>query len=284
MKYEEAIGYVFKHGTESDDRTGVGTRSYFGIHMRYDLNEGFPLITTKETWFKGIVAELLWFLSGGQNIQPLVKQGVNFWNDWPFKKYKESHPDASIEEFINLIKTDDTFANEHGNLGPVYGKQWRDFSGVDQISNVIEQIKTNPNSRRLIVSAWNPPDVSESLLPPCHVLFQFYVRDGRLSCSLYQRSGDMFLGVPFNIASYALLTHLIARECGLGVGEFIHTIGDAHIYKNHYIGTMALLMRKPYPFPSLVISSKKNIFELETKDIKVKDYQCHPHIHGEIAV
>ncbi|MCI4437707.1 MAG: thymidylate synthase, partial [Ignisphaera sp.] len=249
---------TYKVGQGKDDRTGTGTTSVFGYQTRYDLREGFPLVTTKKVHFKSIVHELLWFLSGDTNIKYLTDNGVIIWNSW---------------------------ADEKGDLGPVYGSMWRDFGGVDQISEVIEQIKTNPDSRRLIVSAWNPPKLLEMALPPCHLLMQFYVYDGELSCQLYQRSADTFLGVPFNIASYALLTHMIAQVCGLKVGEFIHTLGDAHIYNNHLTQVAEQLSREPLPLPKIYLNPEvTDIFSFTFDDVYLEDYQSHPAIKGKVAV
>lgn len=274
--YEKALNHVLENGVPSDDRTGVGTLSVFGIQMRFDLARGFPCITSKRVHFKSVVGELLWLLSGSTNNNDLLARGVTIWNEW---------------------------AGPDGDLGPVYGKQWRDFGGevvydtdgtcldttegVDQIKWVVDEIRKNPNSRRLIVSAWNPRDVPKMALPPCHTLFQFYVRDGKLSCHLYQRSADMFLGVPFNIASYALLTHMIAALCGLGVGDFVHTIGDAHIYTNHVEQVREQLSRTPRPLPSLTLTWTDDMqypWEFTTDHIFLEDYKPHPTIKAPVAV
>ena len=247
-QYLDLVRHIRDHGTLKEDRTGTGTVSIFGYQMRFNLADGFPLVTTKRVHLKSILYELLWFIKGDTNIKYLVQNGVGIWNDWPYQNWLRETGQAQnlqmyssewrlvMKEFIERIKSDDTFARQYGDLGPVYGKQWRNFGGVDQLTNLVNDIKTNPDSRRLIVSAWNPQDIPvmiKSGLPPCHSLFQFYVVEGRLSCQLYQRSADVFLGVPFNIASYAILTMMIAQVTGLRPGDFIHTFGDAHLYLNH---------------------------------------------------
>lgn len=312
QQYLDLLQYVLDHGHKKSDRTGTGTISTFGYQMRFDLQESFPLLTTKKIPFGLIKSELLWFLHGDTNIKYLLEHKNHIWDEWAFKNYIESSdykgPDMTdfgrrhlVDEDFNQkyqvekkkfdqnILTDDAFAQKFGNLGDVYGAQWRhwqkrDGGFIDQIANVIEQIKKTPDSRRLIVSAWNPEDVPTMALPPCHTLFQFYVNDGKLSCQLYQRSGDLFLGVPFNIASYALLTHLIARETGLEVGEFVHTLGDAHIYSNHLEQVKEQLSRKPVAGPSLEITSDKSIFDLDVKDIRVDNYNPQPAIKAPVAV
>lgn len=262
-QYHRLLQLVRKTGTFKSDRTGTGTYSIFGHQMRFDLNEGFPLVTTKKVHTKSIIHELLWFLAGDTNIKYLKENGVRIWDEW---------------------------ADADGNLGPVYGYQWRSWttpSGdtIDQISNLIKMIKTNPDSRRLIVSAWNVADIDKMKLPPCHCLFQFYVADGRLSCQLYQRSADIFLGVPFNIASYALLTHMIAQVCDLKVGDFVHTFGDAHIYSNHLEQVDLQLTRTEYPLPTLKLNpAVKNIFDFKFEDIAIENYQCHETIKAPVAV
>ncbi len=262
-QYLDLCQRILTEGTKKEDRTGTGTISVFGHQMRFDLSEGFPLLTTKKLHTKSIVHELLWFLSGSTNIRYLQENGVRIWNEW---------------------------ADENGELGPVYGKQWRSFSGpdgktVDQIQWVVDEIKRNPDSRRLIVSAWNPTEIGDMALPPCHCLFQFYVADGKLSCQLYQRSGDTFLGIPFNIASYALLTHMMAHVTGLEPGEFVHTIGDAHLYLNHLEQVKEQLSREPLPLPKLKLNPEvTSIFDFRYEDIEFLDYQAHPHIKGEVAV
>lgn len=312
QQYLDLLKYVLENGHQKGDRTGTGTISTFGYQMRFDLQASFPLLTTKKIPFGLIKSELLWFLHGDTNIKYLLEHNNHIWDEWAFKNYIESSdykgPDMTDfgrrsliddefaqaykiqkSKFDTAILEDPQFAEKFGNLGDVYGAQWRhwqkrDGGFIDQIKNVIEQIKINPNSRRLIVSAWNPEDVPTMALPPCHTLFQFYVNDGKLSCQLYQRSGDLFLGVPFNIASYALLTHLIARETGLEVGEFIHTLGDAHIYSNHIEQVEKQLKRTPTAGPQLVIDSDKSIFDLDTKDIRVTDYNPQPAIKAPVAV
>jgi thymidylate synthase len=261
--YLELCQRIFDEGTKREDRTGTGTISIFGHQMRFNLSDGFPLLTTKKLHVRSIIYELLWFLRGDTNVRYLQENGVRIWNEW---------------------------ADENGDLGPVYGKQWRSFTGadgktVDQISWVIDEIKKNPQSRRLVVSAWNPAELDEMALPPCHCLFQFYVSDGKLSCQLYQRSGDVFLGVPFNIASYALLTHMIAHVTNLQVGEFVHTLGDAHIYLNHVDQVNEQLTRKPYKLPTLRFRRQvSSIFDFTYEDIEIVNYQAHPHIKGEVSV
>ena len=261
--YEDLLRDTLEHGTHKSDRTGTGTTSVFGRQIRYDLSKGFPLITTKRVHFKSIAYELLWFLRGESNVGWLREHGVTIWDEW---------------------------ADADGELGPVYGVQWRSWptpSGdvIDQVSDVIEQIKVNPDSRRLIVSAWNPADIPNMALAPCHALFQFYVADGKLSCQLYQRSADMFLGVPFNIASYALLTHLVAAQAGLEVGDFVWTGGDCHIYDNHLEQVTEQLTREAYPLPKLVITRERDsIFDYEFDDFAIEEYQHHPAIRGAVAV
>ncbi|WP_283590171.1 thymidylate synthase [Ligilactobacillus saerimneri] len=311
--YLQLIRDILAHGHAKADRTGTGTKSLFGYQMRFDLSQGFPLLTTKKVPFGLIKSELLWFLRGDTNIQYLLKHKNHIWDEWAFKNWVESDeyhgPDmtdfglraqadpafnklyqAEKKAFCEHIVNDDAFAAKYGNLGDVYGAQWRHWQTrqgetIDQIQNVIETIKTNPDSRRLIVSAWNPEDVPNSALPPCHTLFQFYVNDNKLSCQLYQRSGDVFLGVPFNIASYALLTHMIARQTGLEVGEFVHTLGDAHIYNNHFDQVQEQLQRQPFAAPTLWLNpDKTNIMDFDMEDIKVLDYQSGPAIKAPVAV
>ncbi|HRO66241.1 MAG TPA: thymidylate synthase [Pseudobdellovibrionaceae bacterium] len=262
-QYLDLMKHVLDHGTDKSDRTGTGTRSVFGYQMRFNLADGFPMVTTKKLHLRSIIHELLWFLKGDTNIRYLQENKVSIWNEW---------------------------ADENGDLGPVYGKQWRswetaDGRQIDQIAKVVEQIKTNPDSRRLMVVAFNPGDVEKMALPPCHAFFQFYVANGKLSCQLYQRSADIFLGVPFNIASYALLTHMIAHVCGLQAGEFIHTLGDAHLYSNHIEQTKLQLTREPKPLPSLALNPNvKNLFDFTFDDIQILGYESHPAIKGEVAV
>lgn len=286
-QYIDLCNYILNNGVKKVDRTGTGTISVFGYQMRFNLGEGFPLLTTKKVHLKSIIHELLWFISGSTNIKYLVDNDVRIWNDWPYDLYKKS-PDfqgETIEEFAAKIKESDEFAKKYGNLGPVYGKQWRDFNGVDQLSNLIEQIKTNPNSRRLIISAWNPAEVDKMALPPCHSFMQFYVAEGKLSCQLYQRSADVFLGVPFNIASYALFTMMIAQVCGLEPGDFVHTLGDAHIYLNHLDQVNKQIKRSLRPLPKMVINPNvKSIFDFKYEDFTLLNYNPHSGIKGKVAV
>ena len=262
-QYLQLLDHIMTDGTDKNDRTGTGTRSVFGYQMRFDLAEGFPLLTTKKLHLKSIIHELLWFLKGDTNVKYLQENGVRIWNEW---------------------------ADENGDLGHVYGYQWRswpDYDGgfIDQISNVVDTIKHNPDSRRIIVSAWNVADIDRMKLPPCHCLFQFYVADGRLSLQLYQRSADCFLGVPFNIASYALLLHMMAQVTGLKAGEFVHTLGDAHIYKNHFEQVALQLTREPRKLPRMVINPDvKDIFSFTYDDFRLEDYDPHPHIAGKVSV
>ena len=299
-QYLDLMKHIRDEGVKKEDRTGTGTVSVFGYQMRFDLENNFPLLTTKKVNLDSIIHELLWFISGDTNISYLVKNGVNIWNDWPYQSYlKQTHQEKDypmhskewkdkMKEFIEQIKNDDDFAKVYGDLGPVYGRQWRDFEGVDQLNQVVEDIKSSPDSRRLIVSAWNPKDIPimvKSGLPPCHTLFQFYVSEGRLSCQLYQRSADVFLGVPYNIASYAILTLMIAQATGLKPGEFIHTLGDAHLYNNHLEQVEEQLARVPFPCPKLSINKDKNtIFNFSISDFELIDYQAHPHIPAPIAI
>ncbi len=272
-QYQDLLKHVYENGTEKSDRTGTGTKSVFGYQMRFDLSEGFPMVTTKKLHLKSIIHELLWFLNGDTNIKYLQENGVRIWNAW---------------------------ADENGDLGPVYGHQWRNWNDedIDQIKDIIDTLKNNPDSRRMLVTAWNPsvmPDTSVSFsenvangkaaLPPCHAFFQFYVADRKLSCQLYQRSADIFLGVPFNIASYALLTMMMAQVCGYEAGDFIHTFGDAHIYSNHYEQVKLQLSRDPRPLPQMVINPEvKDIFKFKFDDFTLENYDPHPHIKGAVAV
>jgi thymidylate synthase len=261
-QYEDFMRHVFTHGAPKTDRTGVGTRSVFGQQMRFDLNEGFPLVTTKKVHLRSIIVELLWFLRGDSNVRWLQENGCTIWDEW---------------------------APDDGDLGPVYGVQWRSWptpaGAIDQIAEVVRQLKSNPDSRRIIVSAWNVADLPKMALMPCHAFFQFYVAEGRLSCQLYQRSADIFLGVPFNIASYALLTHMLAQQCDLGVGDFIWTGGDCHIYSNHHEQVCTQLARQPYAYPLLNIKRKPpSIFDYAFEDFEVLEYVCHPAIKAPVAV
>ena len=262
-QYLDLLRHIRANGVMKDDRTGTGTQSVFGYQMRFDLSEGFPLLTTKKVHLKSIIYELLWFIAGDTNVKYLQDHGVTIWDEW---------------------------ADENGDLGPVYGHQWRSWPApngrvIDQLSMVIDTIKRNPDSRRMLVTAWNPAEVDKMALPPCHCLFQFYVADGKLSCQLYQRSADVFLGVPFNIASYALLTMMIAQVCGLKPGDFVHTFGDAHIYKNHLEQVRLQLSRDPRPLPTMRINPEvKDIFGFKYEDFTLENYNPHPHIKGEVSV
>ena len=299
QQYQQFLQHILENGTKKEDRTGTGTISVFGYQMRFDLKEGFPLVTTKKLHLKSIVHELLWFIAGDTNIQYLCKNGCNIWNDWPFAKYQkcDAYQGETMKEFAAKIAADDDFAKQYGELGPVYGYQWRhwpDGNGgeIDQLSNLIHNLKNNPDSRRHIISAWNVADIEEMTLPPCHSLFQFYVtptlkgdKNGKLSCQLYQRSADAFLGVPFNIASYAIFTMMIAQVCNLELGDFVHTFGDAHIYSNHIEQVQLQLSREPYPLPQLKINPDiTSIFDFKYEDFELINYQSHPHIKGEVAV
>ena len=299
-QYLDLLNLIKETGIKKEDRTGTGTISIFGHQMRFDLQKGFPLMTTKKVNLDAIIHELLWFIRGDTNIRYLVQNNVNIWNDWPFQNWlnetgkADQYPIHSdnrkdmMKMFIEKVMNDDEFASRYGDLGPVYGKQWRDFEGVDQLELVIEDIKTNPDSRRLIVSAWNPKDIPvmiKSGLPPCHTLFQFYVSNGKLSCQLYQRSADVFLGVPYNIASYALLTLMIAKVTGLEAGEFIHSLGDTHIYLNHLNQVDKQLSRAPHDLPKLeILNDKNNIYDFDISDFKLTEYNPHPFIPAPIAV
>lgn len=300
QQYHTLLQHILENGVRKHDRTGTGTISVFGYQMRFDLNHGFPLITTKKVHVKSIIHELLWFLKGDTNIQYLVQNGVGIWNEWPFQFWLQNqHPELAgkkyspawkdkLGAFVERIKTDDDFAAQWGNLGPVYGQQWRNFEGVDQIVQVVNDIRRNPDSRRLLVSAWNPKDIPvmvKSGLPPCHALFQFYVADGKLSCQLYQRSADVFLGVPFNIASYALLTLMMAQVCGLQPGEFIHSFGDAHLYLNHLEQAQLQISREPRPLPKMKLNPVVNeIFDFQYSDFLLSDYDPYPAIKAEVSV
>jgi len=285
-QYLDFVNHILNNGREKPDRTNTGIISTFGYQMRFNLQEGFPLLTTKKVHFKSIVHELLWFIKGDTNIKYLVDNNVRIWNEWPYEKFKKSdiYNGESLKDFVERIKNDSDFAKEFGDLGPVYGKQWRDFNGYDQLKNVIEQIKINPESRRLIVSSWNPPQLKDMALPPCHMMYQFYVNDNKLSLQMYQRSADAFLGIPFNIASYALLLELVAKVCNLKPYELVHTIGDAHIYSNHLEQVKTQLSREPKSLPKLKINAKNSIEDFEYDDIELIDYNPHPIIKGKVAV
>ena len=312
QQYQELVKKILAEGHVKTDRTRVGTKSIFGYQMRFDLSQGFPMVTTKRVPFGLIKSELLWFLRGDTNVRYLLEHNNHIWDEWAFKRYVESpdyhgpdmtdfglravaDPDFNeiyqqeLAAFNERVLTDDDFAERYGNLGNVYGAQWRSWplrngETLDQISQLIDMIKHSPDSRRLIVSAWNPEDVPSMALPPCHTLFQFYVHDGKLSCQLYQRSADVFLGVPFNIASYALLTHLIAKECGLEVGDFVHTLGDAHLYLNHLEAADTLLSREPKPLPQLEIDDFEQFDQVSTDQIRLQGYEPWPTIKASIAV
>lgn len=287
-EYKDLLKLVLEKGTMQENRTDTNAITYFGTQSRYDLTNGFPLVTTKKMAYKSIFHELIWFLKGETNIKYLVDNNVKIWNEWPYEKFKKSSDfkNETIDEFIQMIKNDNEFAKKHGDLGPVYGKQWRDFNGFDQITNLINEIKNNKFSRRLIVSAWNPVEVKDMLLPPCHSLFQFYVNsNNELSCQLYQRSADLFLGVPFNIASYSLLTYLVAQVTNTKPKEFVHTIGVAHIYENHIDQVKIQLEREPLKLPIIKINKNiSNIFDFTINDIEIIDYKSHEAIKGKVAV
>lgn len=263
QQYHDLLQHILDNGVQKTDRTGTGTISCFGYQMRFNLQDGFPLVTTKKLHLKSIIYELLWFLKGDTNIKYLNENGVSIWNEW---------------------------ADENGNLGPVYGKQWRSWQApdgriIDQITDVLNQIKTNPDSRRIIVNAWNVGELKDMALMPCHALFQFYVADGKLSCQLYQRSADVFLGVPFNIASYALLTMMIAQVCNLKPGDFVHSFGDVHLYSNHIEQAKLQLTRKPFPLPVMKLNPEvKDLFAFSFEDFSLENYQCHPHIKAPVAI
>ncbi|TDM04234.1 thymidylate synthase [Macrococcus carouselicus] len=309
--YHDLCQEVLATGRSKEDRTHTGTLSKFGHQMRFDLSQGFPLLTTKKVSFKLVATELIWFIRGDTNIRYLLQYNNNIWNEWAFKKWVESEdysgPDMTnfghrslsdaafnrqYQEQLSIFKDrvlhDDDFMMKYGDLGNVYGKQWRHFESggkvVDQLKEVVDNIKTNPSSRRHIISAWNPGEIETMALPPCHTMFQFYVNDGKLSCQLYQRSADIFLGVPFNIASYSLLTHLVAKECGLEVGDFVHTFGDAHIYSNHIDAVEEQLSRDSFDPPTLEIHTDKSLFDIEYEDLAIKNYEAHPAIKAPIAV
>lgn len=311
-QYLDLCTHILENGTVKEDRTGTGTMSVFGYQMRYDLQNGFPLMTTKKTAFRLIATELLWFLKGDTNIRTLIQDNNPIWDEWGFERWVNSDefsgPDMTdfgrrslkdkefdaiykveMANYKKRIMEDDEFAAKYGDLGPIYGKQWRSWTTgdnvIDQINALITGIKTNPDSRRHLVTAWNPSEVNDMALPPCHAMFQFYVAEGKLSCQLYQRSADVFLGVPFNIASYALLVHLIAQECNLAVGEFIHTLGDAHIYLNHMDQVKEQLSRTPKQLPTLHLHmGDKSIFDLSIDDLEIEGYDPHPRIKAPIAV
>jgi len=285
--YLDLCQHVLDQGSFKMDRTKTGTYSVFGYQMRYDLSKGFPLLTTKKVHLKSIIHELLWFIQGDTNIKYLVDHGVRIWNDWPYQTFKNSEDfqGESMKAFAEKIKNDDEFAKKYGDLGPVYGAQWRNFNGVDQLQYILDELKNNPNSRRMILSAWNPSEIKNMALPPCHTLIQFYVANNKLSLQLYQRSADIFLGVPFNIASYALLLMMVAQVTGYEVGDFIHTLGDAHIYQNHLDQVNLQLSRTPRALPKMVINPDvKSLFDFKFDDFKLIDYNPYPGIKGKVAV
>ncbi len=303
-QYHDLLNHILEKGTEKQDRTGTGTKSIFGYQMRFDLSEGFPLMTTKKMALRSIIHELLWFLKGDNNLRYLALNDVHIWDEWPFKAFLQRQnlpiPEVNSEEwkkqmseFVERIKIDEAFAKDYGNLGPIYGYQWRSWptpngNSIDQIDHIVNQIKNNPDSRRMIVSAWNVSDIDEMAkagLPPCHCLFQFYVANGKLSCQLYQRSADVFLGVPFNIASYSLLIMMIAQVTGLIPGEFIHTLGDTHIYNNHFDQVKVQLTREPKNLPTLRLNpNRRNLHEFEFSDFILENYEFWPAIRAPIAV
>jgi thymidylate synthase len=300
QQYLELVKHIRDHGIKKEDRTGTGTVSIFGHQMRFNLAEGFPLVTSKKVHLKSILHELLWFIRGDTNIRYLIENGVGIWNDWPYQNWlRETGQDkhlvkyssewrAVMAEFTQQIIASQDFADKYGDLGPVYGKQWRNFGGVDQLYQLMSDLQSNPDSRRLIVSAWNPQDIPvmiKSGLPPCHSLFQFYVVEGRLSCQLYQRSADVFLGVPFNIASYAALTMMIAQVAGLKLGDFVHTFGDAHLYSNHMNQVDEMLSRSTFNLPTLQINPQvQNLFDFVYGDFELQNYQSHEPISAPVAV
>ena len=296
-QYLNLLKQIMDQGIDKSDRTGVGTRSIFGAQLRFNLSKGFPLLTTKIVFLKGIIHELIWFIKGDTNLKYLVERGVKIWNEWPYQKYLEAndlvkeYPKYSeqwskkMEEYIEKIKNDEEFSKKWGDLGPIYGKQWRDFGGIDQLKDIIERIKSNPNDRRMIVSAWNPPEIPSMSLPPCHCFYQFYVAQGKLSLLMYQRSCDTFLGVPFNIASYSLLLMMVSKVTNLEPGEFIHVLGDTHIYSNHFEQVKEQLTRDTRELPNMKIKKEiKNIEDFKYEDFILENYNPHPIIKAPIAV
>ena len=286
-QYQDFLQHILDNGEVKTDRTGTGTISTFGYQMRFNLADGFPIITTKKVHLKSIIHELLWFIAGDTNIEYLVRNGVRSWNEWPYQRFVKGdfYNGETMEEFIEQILNDKLFSDRFGQLGPVYGHQWRNFNGFDQLAWVISEIKTNPDSRRLIVNSWNAAEIDKMALPPCHMMFQFYVRNGKLSLQLYQRSADAFLGIPFNISSYSLLLLMVAQVTGLEVGEFIHTIGDAHIYLDHIDQVKLQLSREPKKLPIMKINPEvKEIDNFVFSDFKLVGYQSHPRIKGKVSV
>ena len=287
--YLDLCRFVLDNGMYKEDRTGTGTISYFGYQLRCHLDDGFPLLTTKKVYYKAVLGELLWIISGSTNIKPLVEQNIRIWNEWPYDKYSKSKDfqGETIEEFVEKIKNDEEFALKYGDLGPVYGHQWRDFFGKDQLLELEKGLKENPFSRRHIICAWNPAQIDQMALPPCHAFVQFYVSgDGKkLSCQLYQRSADLFLGVPFNIASYATLLLMLCHACGYEPGDFVHTFGDVHIYKDHIEQIKTQLERTPRPLPKLVIKRKvESVVDFRYEDFEIVGYDPYPAIKGKVSV
>lgn len=286
-KYLDLIKLVKNNGSPKEDRTKTGTISIFGTQERYNLEDEFPIITTKKVNFDAVVHELLWFIKGDTNIKYLVDNNVKIWNEWPYESFKKSNSfkNETIDEFIEKIKHDNEFAKKWGDLGPVYGKQWNNFNGINQLKKIIKEIKNNPSSRRLIISSWNPNEIENMLLPPCHCFFQFYVNKNKLSCQLYQRSADLFLGVPFNISSYSLLTYMVAQVCDLEPHEFIHTIGDCHIYSNHLESIDEQLSRDVKKLPKIELNKNiKNLYDFKFEDIELINYDFHPFIKAKVSV
>ncbi|MGM9880274.1 MAG: thymidylate synthase [Bacilli bacterium] len=287
--YLDLCRFVLDNGMYKEDRTGTGTISYFGYQLRCHLDDGFPLLTTKKVYYKAVLGELLWIISGSTNIKPLVEQNIRIWNEWPYDKYSKSKDfqGETIEEFVEKIKNDEEFALKYGDLGPVYGHQWRDFFGKDQLLELEKGLKENPFSRRHIICAWNPAQIDQMALPPCHAFVQFYVSgDGKkLSCQLYQRSADLFLGVPFNIASYSTLLLMLCHTCGYEPGDFVHTFGDVHIYKDHIEQINTQLQRTPRPLPKLVIKRKvESVVDFRYEDFEIVGYDPYPTIKGKVSV
>ena len=286
-KYLDLIKLVKNNGSPKEDRTKTGTISIFGSQERYNLEDEFPIITTKKVNFEAVVHEILWFIKGDTNIKYLVDNNVKIWNEWPYESFKKSNSfkNETIDEFIEKIKHDNEFAKKWGDLGPVYGKQWNNFNGINQLKKIIKEIKNNPSSRRLIISSWNPNEIENMLLAPCHCFFQFYVNKNKLSCQLYQRSADLFLGVPFNISSYSLLTYMVAQVCDLEPHEFIHTIGDCHIYSNHLESIDEQLSRDVKKLPKIELNKNiKNLYDFKFEDIKLINYDFHPFIKAKVSV
>ncbi|MFP4178013.1 MAG: thymidylate synthase [Acholeplasmataceae bacterium] len=286
-QYLKLAAHVLEKGVMKDNRTGIRTKSIFGYQLCFDLKEGFPLLTTKRVHARSIIHELLWFISGSTNIRYLVEQGVRIWNEWPYERYRRSadYAGETLAAFVERIKEDDEFAARYGDLGPVYGAQWRDFNGIDQLKEVLVLLKEDPDSRRMIISAWNPPELKRMALPPCHAFMQFYTSGNDLSLHLYQRSADVFLGVPFNIASYALLLEMVAHVSGYRASTLIHSLGDAHIYENHFAQVEEQLKRTPRKLPTIRLNPRvKDLFDFTYEDIVIENYHPHPAIRGKVAV